>query len=90
MYVRRVQPLNSRWLGDSGESGPTVCDLVHDPRLGRVRDDHRDVRRGRCRQQRRQAAAPPAAAAAAALATAPLAAPLAVTDNDAAAAATLP
>ena len=26
-YAWRVWPLNSPWLGDSGESGPTVCDL---------------------------------------------------------------
>ena len=26
-YARRVWSLKSPWLGDSGESGPTVCDL---------------------------------------------------------------
>ena len=32
-YARRVWPLTSLWLGDGGESGPTVCDLDHVPQV---------------------------------------------------------
>ena len=34
-YARRVWPLSSPWLGDSGESGPTACDLEHEQEVVR-------------------------------------------------------